>query len=284
MATTFDLVVDGQQVSVESGETILQVLRRLGVDTPTLCYHDNLKPAKACRACVVEVEGSRALVASCERQAEPGMTIHTASERVRRARKGVFELLASESDLTLTPTYQTQAPQYDVEPTHYGGARWDQPLLDDNGLYVRDYSKCILCYRCVEACGVEAQNTFAIALSGRGFDSGINTGYDQTLPDSACVFCGNCVAVCPTGALMDSTEHALRSKGQWQPENQEVVQTTCPYCGVGCQLELHVDHELDQIVKVTSPERHDITLGNLCVKGRYGWAYVQRNGAPPPNS
>lgn len=275
MADEFRLEVDGRELAASPGETILQVLRRNGIETPALCYHEELHPAKACRACVVEVEGNRTLVASCERKAEAGLKIHTQTERVQRARKGVFELLASESDLSTAPDFQAYAERYAVDPGRYGGSRWEHPVIDDNGLFVRDYSKCILCYRCVEACGADAQNTFAIALSGRGFDSGISTGYDLSLPDSVCVFCGNCVAVCPTGALMDSSEYELRHAGAWHPQQQEVVQTTCPYCGVGCQLELHVDPDLGQVVKVTSPTGHDITHGSLCVKGRYGYAFLQ---------
>jgi ferredoxin len=143
----------------------------------------------------------------------------------------------------------------------------------DNELYVRDYSKCILCYRCVDACGEQYQNTFAIHVAGRGFEARISTEFDTTLPESACVYCGNCIAVCPTGALMFVSEHELRESGEWREEEQTVTQTICPYCGVGCTLELHVQD--NSIVKVTSPDDHDITRGNLCVKGRFGFQHVQ---------
>lgn len=274
MADEIRLQVDGRELTASPGETILQVLRHNGIETPTLCYHEELHPAQACRACVVEVEGSRTLVASCDRKAEAGMRVHTRTERVQRARRGVLELLASESELSTAAEFQAHAERYAIDPERYGGKRWEQPVIDDNGLFVRDYSKCILCYRCVQACGVDAQNTFAIALAGRGFDSGISTGYGLSMTESPCVFCGNCVAVCPTGALMDSSEYELRQAGAWHPERQEVVQTTCTYCGVGCQLELHVDPDLGRVVRVTSPTSHDITHGSLCVKGRYGWAFL----------
>jgi len=143
----------------------------------------------------------------------------------------------------------------------------------DNPLYVRDYSKCILCYKCVQACGPEAQNTFAISVAGRGFDARISTEFDTPLPESACVYCGNCIAVCPTDALMFRSEYELRQAGMWEPERQEVTRTICSYCGVGCNLDLHVQD--DRIVKVTSPDDHSVTRGNLCIKGRFGYDYVQ---------
>ena len=149
-----------------------------------------------------------------------------------------------------------------------------QPARIDNDLYVRDYAKCVLCYNCVEACGTDAQHTFANAVAGRGFDAHISTEYDDVLPDSACVYCGNCIAVCPTGALMASHEYDLRKAGQWKPEEQSVTDTTCPYCGVGCTLTVHVQDQ--QIVKVTSPFESEVTHGNLCVKGRFGFEYVNK--------
>jgi predicted molibdopterin-dependent oxidoreductase YjgC len=149
-----------------------------------------------------------------------------------------------------------------------------QPVKVDNGLYVRDYSRCILCYKCVQACGVEAQNTFAIAVAGRGFDARISTEYATPLPESACVYCGNCIGVCPTGALMFESEFDLRRAGKWDESRQTVTDTICPYCGVGCTLELRVQD--NAIVRVTSPLDHDVTSGHLCVKGRFGWQHVQR--------
>jgi predicted molibdopterin-dependent oxidoreductase YjgC len=148
-----------------------------------------------------------------------------------------------------------------------------QPVKVDNELYVRDYSKCILCYKCVDACGEQHQNTFAIHVAGRGFDARISTELDTPLPESACVYCGNCIQVCPTGALMFRSEHELREAGDWREDDQTVTETTCLYCGVGCSVELHVQD--NRIVKVTSPAEHDVTLGNLCVKGRFGFGHVQ---------
>ena len=152
-----------------------------------------------------------------------------------------------------------------------------QPTKVDNNLYVRDYAKCILCYKCVDACGEEAQNTFAIAVAGRGFDARISTEGAVPLPESACVYCGNCIGVCPTGALMFKSEYDMREAGTWDESVQTVTETICPYCGVGCAVELHAQD--DRIVKVTSPSDSSVTDGHLCIKGRFGFEFV--NNRPP---
>jgi predicted molibdopterin-dependent oxidoreductase YjgC len=271
------LTIDGRDVLARQGATILDACRRLGVDTPTLCQLDNLTPVNVCRVCVVELEGSRVLVPACSRKVEEGMKIRTDSERVRHSRRLVLELLGSSVDMSLTsPQVHGWMEQYGAEPSRFGpgAATVAQPVKVDNELYVRDYSRCILCYKCVEACGVDAQNTFAIAVAGRGFDSHISTEFDTPLPDSACVYCGNCIGVCPTGALMFKSEHDMRAAGTWNESKQTVTETVCPYCGVGCMLELHVQD--NSIVKVTSPLDSTVTSGHLCVKGRFGFQFVQK--------
>jgi predicted molibdopterin-dependent oxidoreductase YjgC len=269
-----ELTIDGRSVSVTEGSTILDACRRLGIATPTLCYADTLTPVNVCRVCVVEVEGARVLVPSCSRKVEPGMVVHTDSPRVRTSRRMVLELLGSSVDLSTAPDAQRYVEDYGAQPQRFGKrATVAQPVKVDNDLYVRDYSKCILCYKCVEACGVDHQNTFAITTAGRGFEAHISTEFDVELPESACVYCGNCIAVCPTGALMFKTEYELREEGTWDEAAQSQVDTVCPYCGVGCNLTLHVQD--DSIVKVTSPDDHDITRGNLCIKGRFGFQFVQ---------
>jgi NADP-reducing hydrogenase subunit HndD len=296
-----DLEIDGAVVRVPQGATILDACRVQGVDTPTLCYAENLTPQNACRVCVVEVEGARTLVPACSRAAEAGMKVATDTERVRHSRKLVMELLASsvEMDLTSSDVHRWM-DEYGTHPERFGAAMGKlpagerdgrepghhhepadpavaeavfQPVKIDNELYVRDYSRCILCYKCVEACGVDAQNTFAIAVAGRGFDARISTEYSVGLDQSACVYCGNCIGVCPTGALMFTSEHERREAGTWHEEEQSVTNTICPYCGVGCELEVHVQD--NEIVKVTSPADHSVTSGHLCVKGRFGFQYVQ---------
>jgi NADP-reducing hydrogenase subunit HndD len=297
-----ELNIDGETVTVPEGTTLLEACRAKGIDTPTLCYLENLTPVNVCRVCVVEVEGSRALVPACSRRAEPKMKVSTDSERVRLSRRVVLEFLASSVDLSLaSPDVKRWMARYGADPSRYGpaappspaGARdaampghhhmeggatgtaatVAQPVKVDNDLYVRDYARCILCYKCVQACGVEAQNTFAIAVAGRGFDARISTEYAAPLPESACVYCGNCIGVCPTGALMFKSEHDLRRSGAWDESRQSVTATICPYCGVGCTLELRVQD--NAIVRVTSPLDHDVGGGHLCVKGRFGWQFVQ---------
>jgi predicted molibdopterin-dependent oxidoreductase YjgC len=272
-----ELTIDGHTVQVPEGTTILDAAKTLGIHTPTLCYLETLTPVNACRVCVVELEGARVLVPACARKVEPGMVVKTDSDRVRLSRKLVFELLGSSVDLsTATPQFQADMAEYHARPERFGHghqATSAQPVKVDNDLYVRDYAKCVLCYKCVEACGVDAQNTFAIAVAGRGFTATIATEFDTPLPESACVYCGNCIGVCPTGALMFKSEHDMRAAGTWDESKQTVTDTICPYCGVGCTLQLHVQD--NSIVRVTSPMDHDVTSGHLCIKGRFGWQFVQ---------
>ena len=296
---TIELEIDGEAVRVPEGSTILDACKSRGQEIPTLCYGDTLTPVNACRVCMVEVEGSRVLVPSCARKAEAGMVVRTGSDRVRHSRKMVLEFLASSVDLSTTPNAERWSQEYAVRAERYGppappaaagerdaaraghhhagdgqtAATVAQPVKVDNENYVRDYAKCILCYKCVEACGSDWQNTFAIAVAGRGFDARIATEFANPLPESACVYCGNCIAVCPTGALMFRSEHDMRAQGTWDEARQSVTETICSYCGVGCSLELHVQD--NRIVKVTSPLDGGVTRGNLCVKGRFGFEYVQ---------
>jgi predicted molibdopterin-dependent oxidoreductase YjgC len=272
------LQIDDVAVTVPEGATILDACRAQKIDTPTLCYLENLTPVNVCRVCVVELEGARTLVPACSRKCENGMKVRTDSERVRLSRRMVLEFLASSVDVSLAADLQRQMRRYDAEPARYGteARTVAQPVKVDNELYVRDYSKCILCYKCVEACGTDAQNTFAIATAGRGFDAHIATEYEVPLPDSACVYCGNCIGVCPTGALMFTSEHEMRAAGTWDESRQAKTDTICGYCGVGCTLTVHAQD--GEIVKVTSPMDHEVTNGHLCIKGRFGWQFVKPKG------
>ncbi len=275
--TLVEVILDGEAVRVPAGSTILDACRREGVDTPTLCWAENLTPVNVCRVCVVEVEGSRVLVPSCSRPVEDGMVIATDSERVRTSRRMVYELLASSVEMDRADSEVHEwMEHYGARPERMGKrseiATVAQPVKVQDDLYVRDYERCILCYKCVEACGNDAQQTFAIATAGRGFDAHISTEHDVTLPGSACVYCGNCIGVCPTGALAFKTEHDMRLAGTWDEDTQEVTTTICSFCGVGCNLELHTQD--DRIVKVTSPSDHSVTSGHLCIKGRFGWRHA----------
>src|SRR6202048_4411858 len=275
------LSIDGQEIQVMEGMTILDACRRLGIDTPTLCALETLTPVNVCRVCVVEPEGSGVPVPACSRKVEPDMKVKTDSERVRHSRRLVLELLASSVDMSLcAPQWHGWMTRYGAPPQRFGpgSATVAQPVKIDNDLYVRDYSRCILCYKCVEACGVDAQNTFAIGVAGRGFDAHISTEFTVPLPESACVYCGNCIGVCPTGALMFKSEYDMRQAGTWDESRQTVTDTICPYCGVGCDLTVHAQD--GQIVTVTSPLDHSVTHGNLCIKGRFGWQFVKTQAAP----
>ena len=276
--TFVEITLDGNKISAPEGSTILDVCKQANIDTPTLCWAENLTPVNVCRVCVVEVEDSRALVPSCSRPIEEGMVVSTESERVNTSRRMVLELLASSVELD-------RADKEIIEWMNYYGSNPDrmgnsnevktskQPVKIQDNLYVRDYERCILCYKCVEACGEDAQHTFAIATAGRGFEAHISTEFDVELPESACVYCGNCIGVCPTGALVFKTEHDMREDNSWNPDNQKVTETICGFCGVGCNLELHTQDE--KIVKVTSPSDHSVTEGHLCIKGRFGWPPAQ---------
>jgi predicted molibdopterin-dependent oxidoreductase YjgC len=300
---TVSCTIDGQSLSVTEGTTIFGACRERGIEIPTLCYLDTLHPVNVCRVCVVEVEGARVLIPSCSRAVEDGMVVQTNSPRVQHSRKLVLEMLASSVDLSTTPDVDRWLAQYEARPERFGppappaaagtrdasipghhaepspdfAATVAEPTKIDNDLYIRDYAKCILCYKCVEACGPDHQNTYAIAVAGRGFDAHISTEFAVPLPDSACVYCGNCIAVCPTGALMAKTEYDKRAAGDWDESRMTATDTICPYCGVGCTLRLHVDD--GEIVKATSPLDNSVTLGNLCIKGRFGWRFVQNTAA-----
>ncbi len=272
---SIEIEIDGQAVSVPEGSTILDATKKLGIETPTLCFLESLTPVNVCRVCVVELEGSRTLVPACSRKVEPNMSVKTDSERVRLSRRLVLEFLASSVDLSTASTMHEYMEDYGARPERFGtaSATVAQPVKIDNDLYVRDYSKCVLCYKCVEACGVDAQNTFAIAVAGRGFSAHIATEFDVPLPKSACVYCGNCIGVCPTGALLFKKEYDMRQAGKWDESSQIQTNTICPYCGVGCELTVH--QQEGRIVRVTSPLDHSVTHGNLCIKGRFGWQFVQ---------
>lgn len=292
-------MINGEEVAAPEGTTILLACREAGVDLPTLCYGPTLTPANACRVCMVEVEGSRTLVPSCSRELEDGMVIDTETRRAINSRRLVMELLGSASELDRAgDEVSGWMEAYEADPTRYGEAAGPRPRVApspghhettssaevatvaepakvEDELYVRDYQRCILCYKCVDACGEQHQNTFAISVAGRGFGSRISTEFDVALPDSACVYCGNCIAVCPTGALEGKIAWDMKEAGTWDQSKQDVTRTVCSYCGVGCNLDLHTQD--GRIVDVRSPLDHDVTLGNLCIKGRFGWIY-QRSG------
>ncbi len=217
------LTIDGEMITVPAGTTLLKAAEALDRQIPTICYHDHCTANGLCRMCVVEVEGARVLSPACVAQAAEGMRVQTRSPRVERSRRTILEMLASAVDLSDSPEIQAMLADYNAQPDRLqGGLRRAVPIIDDNPMYIRDYAKCVLCWRCVQVCAEDAQYTYAINFTGRGFHTMIGTFFDKPMPETTCVFCGQCVGVCPTGAL--------KSKRQWLLEQgmtlDEILQVT----------------------------------------------------------
>jgi NADH dehydrogenase/NADH:ubiquinone oxidoreductase subunit G len=202
MADDILVVIDGIEARFPAGTTILKAAQAVGVSIPTLCYHDYCTANALCRICVVEVEGARTLIPACVGQVSPNLHVHTRSDRVLRSRRVILEMLAASVDLSDAPDVLSLLVEYGVDASRFQQAVVRQPpVIDDNPMYVRDYAKCVLCWRCVQVCAADAQYTYAINFSGRGFHTAISTFYEKPLLETTCVFCGQCVGVCPTGAL-----------------------------------------------------------------------------------
>ena len=210
MPDELHLTIDEQTVTVPAGTTILDAARAAGIDVPVLCYFEHTSSNGLCRLCVVETEGARGLQAACVSIPREGSTIHTRSENVERARRTILEMLAASVDLSEAPDLGRLLEAYRARPERFAGGEERRPaLLDDNPMYIRDYAKCVLCWRCVQVCAEDAQYTYAINFTGRGFHTSIGTFFDKPMPQTTCVFCGQCVGVCPTGALKGKREYLL---------------------------------------------------------------------------
>ena len=210
MTNEITLTVDGQEVATEQGKTLLEVAREYGKNIPTICFHEATTANALCRICVVEVEGMRLLQPACIVKAVETMKVQTRNERVDRARKTILEMLASTMDLSEAADIQAMMTEYGVDVNRFPDAdRREIPVKDDNPMYVRDYSKCLLCWRCVQVCADDAQYTYAINFEGRGYETQIGTFFDRSIPETTCVLCGQCVGVCPTGALKSKREFLL---------------------------------------------------------------------------
>lgn len=225
MPDEVNLTIDGHPVSVPHGTTILQAVQSLGDQIPTICYHDHTTSYGLCRICVVEVEGSRVLSPACVAQVSEGMRVKTRNERVERSRRTILEMLASAVDLSEAPEILEMVEDYNAEADRFPESeRRSVPILDDNPMFIRDYDKCVLCWRCVQVCAEDAQYTHAINFTGRGFDTMIGTFFDKPLMETTCVFCGQCVGVCPSGALKPKHQHLLE-QGLTPDEVMQVTRT-----------------------------------------------------------
>ena len=292
------MVIDGHEVSFEEGETILQVAQRNGFDIPTLCHLKNASPTGACRICVVEVEGDKNLAASCSTSAVPNMVVRTESPSVVQSRRTNLELLLASGDhnclvqdmspdnwtdfqlktmeeedhFALCSAYgdcrlQELAVRYQIRETTFTPSETRYPMEKASPFIVRDFSRCIMCGRCVQACN-DVQVNQAISYGYRGAESKIVTVGDRPYINSDCVFCGECLQACPVGALV-----AKKDLSEKRPKSEpKKIRTTCSYCGVGCQLYLHVSE--GKVVKVTGVEDVGPNYGSLCVKGRFGFDFV----------
>jgi len=217
------LTIDGISVTVPAGTTILKAAEKLGRPVPTICYHDHCTANGLCRICVVEVDGVKPLLPACLSPVSNGMKVSTSSARTERSRRTILEMLDSAVDLSEAPEIQKLIEDHRADRSRFAdGKRRNPALLDDNPMYIRDYSKCILCWRCVQVCADDAQFTYAINFKRRGFDTSIGTFFDKPMPETTCVFCGQCVGVCPTGALKPKRE-TLLERGF---DLNEIVQTT----------------------------------------------------------
>ncbi|MBK9926236.1 MAG: (2Fe-2S)-binding protein [Anaerolineales bacterium] len=210
MAENSTLFIDENEICVEQGKTILDAARENGIDIPTICFHEATTANGLCRMCVVEVEGMRLLQPSCIVQVAKDMKVKTRSERIDRARKTILEMLASTMDLSDAPEILTMMDEYGASADRFPDAeRRESEVIEDNPMFIRDYSKCLLCWRCVQVCAEDAQYTYAINFEGRGFETQISTFFDKPIPETTCVLCGQCVGVCPTGALKPKRQYLL---------------------------------------------------------------------------
>ncbi len=275
------LTLDGREVVFTAGESLYDVAVRERKEVPTLCYDERLEAFGACRLCVVELEGARNPVASCTTAAADGMVVRTTSEAIEKHRRTLTELVVSENphgaeSARIDPLrgYASQelahlAVRYEADGSRFEGARSGRSRKDDpNPMILRDYDHCISCYRCVRVCA-EQEGDYAISVENRGFQTKITTEFAGFLEDSACTFCGQCVQTCPTGALGDLRAMQFEDT----PGEIEKTRSICPYCGVGCSVDLLTKG--DTLVGVQPAMDGPANEGALCVKGQFSWQWVQ---------
>ncbi len=268
------LTINGQPVTAPEGATILEAARAAHIHIPTLCHHPDLSNVGACRMCVVSVEKARGLQTACTTPVFEGMTVHTDSAEAIATRRFVLEMLLTDHpnecmtcEVNGDCELQDLVYDYGVEWPQHDGARHSYAFdPDPNPFIAIDRNKCILCGRCIRAC-TEMQNRDVWSFASRGFATKLVAGADQPLLDAGCESCGQCVAYCPTGALFDKM-----SLNKGRPSQVKKVRTTCSFCGVGCNFDLHVRN--GKAIRVTSARNAPVNGLALCVKGRYGYDYI----------
>ena len=275
------IVIDGNELSFEEGETVLQVAARAEIDIPTLCYDERLTPAGACRMCLVEVEGARLMQPACAFKAASGLVVRTQTPRVERNRRFLLSLHMADTEQDRQRAEDAN-PSRIFELADVHGTAGDFPCVDQQrGGRPQDVNRfiefraerCINCSLCTRYCE-QIEAVSAITLAGRGAHTTISTADARSLTDTTCELCGGCVAVCPTGAM---TEKPALAYGKAEKE-LEKVRTTCNFCGVGCQLDLNVDRESNRVVKATSPPPGTtVNDGSLCVKGRFANDFIHHD-------
>jgi predicted molibdopterin-dependent oxidoreductase YjgC len=265
------LTINEREVSVPEGTTVLEAARELDIQIPTLCYEPRLKPYGGCRLCIVEIKDVPRPVTACTTPAAEGMEVKTDSEHLYRLRRTVVELLLSDhpNDCMVCAragdcTLQELAYFYKLRENRFPGERTKPAKIDNNPFIEREMDKCILCGLCVRVCD-EVQGVNAIDFAYRGFNARISPPYERDLD---CEFCGQCVAICPTGALTGKVW-----AGEGRQKNVKHTETVCGYCGCGCNITLHT--VLDRVVRISS-KKESHNQGWLCAKGRFGYEFINR--------